>query len=131
MGAPVAAYGPFTATAVTDGGTAETVVLTTDPIIVPSYQRKVTIQGYLNITPGTSAVSCVIKVRRGTTTSGTQVGSTETALTIATDNISIPFLVSDQPGDSAGVQYVVTVAEGSAGANGTVNIVSASILVSS
>jgi hypothetical protein len=59
------------------------------------------------------------------------VGSTETALTIATDNISIPFLVSDQPGDSAGVQYVVTVAEGSAGANGTVNIVSASILVSS
>jgi hypothetical protein len=131
MGAPVAAYGPFTATAVTDGGTAETVVLTTDPIIVPSYQRKVTIQGYLNITPGTSAVSCVIKVRRGTTTSGTQVGSTETALTIATDNVSIPFLVSDQPGDSAGVQYVVTVAEGSAGANGTVNIVSASILVSS
>jgi hypothetical protein len=131
MGAPVAAYGPFTATAVTDGGTAETVVLTTDPIIVPSYQRKVTIQGYLNITPGTSAVSCVIKVRRGTTTSGTQVGSTETALTIATDNISIPFLVSDQPGDSAGVQYVVTVVEGSAGANGTVNIVSASILVSS
>jgi hypothetical protein len=131
MGAPVAAYGPFTATAVTDGGTAETVVLTTDPIIVPSYQRKVTISGYLNITPGTSAVSCVIKVRRGTTTSGTQVGSTETALTIATDNISIPFLVSDQPGDSAGVQYVVTVAEGSAGANGTVNIVSASILVSS
>lgn len=131
MGAPVAAYGPFTATAVTDGGTAETVVLTTDPIIVPSYQRKVTISGYLNITPGTSAVSCVIKVRRGTTTSGTQVGSTETALTIATDNISIPFLVSDQPGDSAGVQYVVTVVEGSAAANGTVNIVSASILVSS
>jgi len=128
MPAPVNVYSA-SASAVTDGGTAETVVLTLGPLNVDTVQHTVSIFGQLNITPGTSAVSCVIKIRRNTV-SGTQVGTTETALTVATDNISVPFSGIDTPGEQAGIKYVVTVAEGSAAADGTVNVVGATAIVS-
>jgi hypothetical protein len=121
MPAPVNIVGTK-ATAVTDGGASETVVLTCNPVITDSTQKTVHGIGFLVITPGTSAVACVIKIRRSTV-SGTQVGTTQSPITVATDVITIPFGFIDTPGDSSGLVYVVTVTETTAGANGTVGYV--------
>lgn len=121
MPAPVNIVGTKAA-AVTTGGATETVVLTCNPVTTDSTQKTVYGTGFLSITPGTSAVSCVIKIRRNTVT-GTQVGTTQSPITVATDVITIPFGFIDTPGDSSGLVYVVTVTEGSAGADGTVGYI--------
>lgn len=117
------------AAAVTDGHSTETIVLTCAPVIVDQIQKTVSISGFLNITPGTNATACVVKIRRNTVT-GTQVGTTESPIDVAATSISIPFGATDTPGESAGLVYVVTVAETSGTVNGTVNIVQATIIVS-
>ena len=117
------------AAAVTTGGATETAVLTTSGNNVDTVQKKVSIIGFLNITPGTSATACVIKIRRNTV-SGTQVGTTESPIDVAATSQTISFGATDTPGESANLVYVVTVTETSAGANGTVNVVQATVIVS-
>jgi hypothetical protein len=81
------------------------------------------IHGYVNFTPGTTAVSAQIKVRQGGTTGGAQVGPTDTVAGLVAGNpVSIPFaqifggLVMPY-----GNQFCVTVTQPAATANGTVN----------
>lgn len=80
----------------------------------------VTIQGVLNITPGTGTTGLLLKC---VNEQGTQVGSpTETQVETAgnADNVAFCFL------DSSGVQtgsYSVQVQQQGASANGTVNLV--------
>jgi hypothetical protein len=118
---PINSFGPVYVTAVTTAGQTEKVIATLTGIAVDSTQKNVNIQGFVNITPGTAAVACIIKVRRGTTTSGTQVGTSENSIAVATDNLTIPYFVNDNPGPSDGATYVLTVTETSASADGTVN----------
>ena len=127
MPAPINTYSG-TAAAVTDGHSVETVVLTMPGINTDTTQKTVTGIGFLDITPGTNAVACVVKIRRNTV-SGTQVGTTISPITVATDDITIPFGFVDTPGDSAGLKYVVTVAETSGTVNGTVNVVQMTVIV--
>jgi hypothetical protein len=130
MAEPVFVTDPVEATAVTTGGTAETVIVTSGFITVDTVDKCVTVSGYINLTPGTSAVAAVLKIKRGTTTGGTQVGTTLTSTTIATKLITIPFMAVDYPGESAGLVYSVTLVETSAAANGTVNQAYITALVS-
>jgi len=109
------------ATAVTDGGATETVVLVSNPITTSGPGQTVTLVGEVNITAGTNGVAAVIKIRRGSTTSGAQVGPTLTTTEVATKLYTIPLEITDAPGDVGGLTYCVTVAETSASANGTVN----------
>lgn len=111
------------ATAVTDGGATETVVLVSNAITTAGPNQTVTLVGEVNITAGTNGVAAVIKIRRGSTTSGTQVGPTLTTTEVATKLYTIPFEITDAPGDVGGLTYCVTVTETSASANGTVNYV--------
>ena len=110
-----------TATAVTDGGATEKVVATLANVSTPGPEAEVNLFGHVNITTGTAATAVVVKVRRGTDTSGTEVGTAETDTLAAGNKESIPFNVVDTPGDIAGESYVVTVTETSATADGTVN----------
>ena len=112
------------ATAVTDAGATEHVVLTLTGIETPGRNTTVNLIGVLNITVGTNGVAVVVKVRRGTTTSGVEVGTSTTDTGVATDKYTIPIAVTDTLADSAGASYVVTVTETSASADGTVNYVS-------
>ena len=98
MPAPVNVYAPSVATAVTDGGAVETVVLTTKPINTDTVQKTVTLSGWVNITTGTAGTAVVVKVRRGSATTGYQVGETVTTTTTATDDYTIGFSFSDEPG---------------------------------
>src|ERR1039458_8994749 len=130
MAEPVFVTDPVEVTAVTTGGTGETVIVTSGSITVATVDRFVTVSGYTNLTPGTSAVAAVIKIRRGTGTGGTQVGTTLTSTTIATKLITIPLMAVDYPGAGAGLVYSVTLVETSAAANGIVNQAYIAALVS-
>lgn len=123
----VSVWPEFSATAVTDGGAVETVVLTTGGIDTTPNQRRVLITGIVAITPGTAATAIVVKVRRGTTTGGTEVGTVESQTGAAGAPRVIPYHVEDSPGEVAGQQYVVTVTETSATADGTVSVVTCSV----
>lgn len=112
------------ATAVTDGGATETVVLTSAAVSTPGSNASVSLHGVVNITVGTAGVAVVVRVRRGTTAAGTLVGTATTDTAVAASKYTIPFDVIDTPGDVAGQSYVVTVTETSASASGTVNYAS-------
>ena len=112
---------PATATAVTDGGATETVVLTSAGVSTPGPNATVELHGVVNITTGTGGTAVVVNVRRGATASGTEVGTATTDTSTAGDKYTIPFSIEDTPGDVAGLVYSVTVTETGASADGTVN----------
>ena len=76
------------------------------------------IRGVLNATGGATGGAWSLKVRQGSTTSGTQVGTTDTITFPATTTISIPFSKQDLSAQGAGT-YCVTLT--AAGSNGTMN----------
>jgi hypothetical protein len=102
---------------------AETVVATSNPIKTDGPGRTILLQGVINVTAGTSAVAAVLKIRRGLTTGGAQVGTSVTQVVIATDGYNIPFLVTDSPGDVDSIQYSATLTMTSGAATSTVNVV--------
>lgn len=110
------------ATAVTDGGATETVVLTSNPVNVDTIQRRVLIQGMVDITPGSATATVTIRIRR-TSLTGTLVATIGPIAGAAATEQPIPFLCEDQPVESAGLTYVVTSQSASASGNGTVNLV--------
>lgn len=112
---------PTTATAVTDGGATEKVILASSAVSTNYGDSKVTLHGVVNLTPGTAATNVVLRVRRGSGTGGTEVGTATTDTATAGDDYTIPFSVVDQPGEVAGQVYSVTVTETTASADGTVN----------
>lgn len=124
-------FGPFSAAAVTDGGGTETVILTVGPVNTDDPADVVSIFGYLELTTNaTAATAVVVKIRKGTTTGGTQIGTTETVTATTSSKYGIPFAAKDTPGEVAGQNYVVTVAETGGGANtGTVDVASAAALI--
>lgn len=79
------------------------------------------LDGYVNITLGTSSTALVVKVRQGSTVGGAQVGTTDThTIAAASSPVSIPFSKSDLSGVEQ-TQYCLTLTQTSGGANGTVN----------
>ena len=114
--------GPMTtASAVADGGTTETVVLTLSGVTMTQPGDRIVLQGEVNISPGTSGTAVVVRVRRGTTTAGTLVGNAITHTLANPNSGTISIEVTDSPGESAGLSYVITVQVTGAAANGTVN----------
>jgi hypothetical protein len=74
------------------------------------------IHGYVNVLSGATGGAYTLKVRQGTTTAGTQVGTSDTITLPATTNMSIPFSKQDNSAAGAG-SYCVTLT--AAGSNGT------------
>lgn len=129
-GRPPRTVSPVTVTAVTDGGAVETAVMTSSAVSTDTANDTVTVWGFVALIAGAAAVAAVVKVRRGTTASGTQIGATETQLVVATDKYVVPFCFSDQPGLANGLQYTVTVTETSASGDGTVSVATIACLIS-
>lgn len=112
-------------------GAAVTIVTTTETVAavipalaeVPGGGGGMLLQGFVNVTIGTTAVSAQIKVRQGSTNAGTQVGLTDTVNGLVAGNTySIPFAqVFAGLVPSPGNQFCVTVTQPAASANGTIN----------
>src|SRR5579859_7563589 len=100
--------------------TSETIVLSLPAISTNGPGDTVSIQGKFDITFGTGATGVIVRVRRGSTVSGTLIGDANTISATAANTNDLPFAVEDTPGEVAGQVYVVTVQQVAATANGSV-----------
>ena len=112
---------------VADGGAVETAVLTSVGIFTTAQQPKVLITGMINVVAGTAATQLITKVRRGNSVSGPEIGTLLTDTVVDGDSYVLPLHVEDVPGESAGLQYTLTVTETSATADGSVSVATMSI----
>lgn len=114
---------PVSVSAVATTGGTEKVMATTAVINVDPVETTVTVWGEVEITTNASACTAVVvKVRRGTTTGATQVGTTITITATTATKYCIPFMVTETLAPSSGVQYSVTTTETGGGGNaGTVD----------
>lgn len=104
--------------------TSETTVAATPPrgySTASGTAQGVRIRADIGLTPGTGAVTCTVKVYRGTS-AGTLLSTSPAFTVVATQPIAITYAAMDsappQPGPN---QYTVTVTMGSASGNTTVN----------
>jgi hypothetical protein len=100
--------------------TAETVVATLSGITTPGTSGRVSLTGTFQLEVGTAGASLVMRIRRGTTTSGTLVGASDTVTVTAGQTQDFAHAATDFPGEVAGASYVLTAAVGSATGNSTV-----------
>lgn len=113
-----------TATAVPIVTTTETVAVTSP---LPDARRPagagIVIRGTVNLVPaGTGTTAVVLKVRQGTTNSGTQVGVSQTVQVGTTPGLDATpeiAVIDYNPAQPLG-QYVVTVTQTGASGNGTI-----------
>jgi hypothetical protein len=101
--------------------TAETVLATSNLLSLPFPTAKCLIQGIVKITLSANVTAVTVRVRRGTTTSGTLVGTAQaqTGGVTASALTCIPFMALDENLTQGAVQYVVTVECTGASANGS------------
>ena len=111
------------ASAVTIPTTTETVVATLGPFnenqSAPA--QGISFDGNINITSGTGTTAITVRVRAGTTTAGTLIGVAQSNVATAGQTINLPVAELDPTLVQANAQYVVTVQQTAASANGTVN----------
>lgn len=101
--------------------TAETVVVTTPPFNIPLDYAQIIVMAYAEVFPvGTTTTGIVAKLRRGTTTAGTQLGFNSGGTATPGAAWAWSMLYVDSPGVVAGQQYSVTLSQTAATANGTV-----------
>lgn len=100
----------------------ETAVVNTSPYTSDGANRQVTVDAEGEITTGTGTTALVVKIRRGTTTAGAQVGQSQT-ITVPTAGNKVQFgiQVLDTPGEVAGQQYCCTVTQTGGTGSGTVD----------
>lgn len=115
----------FAANAPATGGnvvtTTETVAATSPPVTSARPGQPVTLDANVTINSGTGTTGVNLICRRGTTTAGTQVGDTVTITATAGTRQTLSATWQDTPGDVASQQYVVTVTQTGATANGTIS----------
>ena len=89
---------------------AETVVATLSNVNPDSNAPEVTIEGSCAFTNGATATSVVVRIRRGTTASGTLVSEAQTSQIAAEKAIGLSIQGLDKPtGEQASLSYVMTV----------------------
>lgn len=100
--------------------TAETIVVTSLPISTTDPNQQVSLFSFITVTGGTGTTGMIMRVRRGTTLSGTVIGPQDTVTLSGTNTVNREIGVTDTPGEVAGQQYVITCQLVGATANGSV-----------
>jgi hypothetical protein len=101
--------------------TTEIVCATSEPLAPPRAGVRAILRGLVELDSGTATDGVTVRIRRGTTITGTLVSEAIEEETTAA--LAETWVVSavDTLGDVATVQYVVTVQQATASANGTVD----------
>lgn len=103
---------------------AETVLAATAAGLTAQPGARVLIQGVVNLLAGAGTTAVVLKIRRGGTTGGAQVGGNFPITLAAAANGGIAFAVEDPVGwlsQAGGGQYCVTLTQTGGTGNGSVN----------
>jgi len=98
--------------------TTETVLCTTAGITASTGQV-IRLIALTDFTSGTGTTSLTVRFRRGATATGTLVGPQDAVQTTAGNTIARSAEAEDTPGEVSGQQYVLTVQQTAATANGT------------
>ncbi len=100
--------------------TAETIVVTSDPITISPGAKRVLLVGYVQITTGAGTTALVPRVRRGPALADALVGEANPQAAAASVNDRLMVLVvDDNPGEGKR-QYSLTVVQTAASGNGNV-----------
>lgn len=89
----------------------ETVVATLEGVSTPAPDARVRLDGWVQLTSGAAATAFTVRIRRGTTASGTLIGeaNAEQLFVAAASSEERSISVQDTPGDVASQSYVLTV----------------------
>jgi len=102
--------------------TAETIVLTSPPLNIPLDFSQILLFWWLTMTVGTTTTAVFVRIRRGNALTGTNLFQVATTSTAAGGNaLSLSGCYGDIPGAVAGQQYVLTIQQTAATANGQLN----------
>lgn len=111
------------ASAVNVPTTTETIIATIGPFnenqVAPA--QGIAFDGNINMTIGTAGTAVTVRVRQGALVTGTLVGVAQAQTVTAGNTVNIPIAELDPTLVQVGAQYVVTVQQTAATANGTVN----------
>jgi hypothetical protein len=105
-------------TSVTVTTTTETVLCTLSGLSASNGQV-IRLIATSQFTSGTSTTALTFRIRRGTGITGTVVGPAAALTTTATNVVQVTHVVEDSPGEVSGQQYVLTVQQTAAAANGS------------
>lgn len=110
-----------TATNVAVTTTTETVVATLSGVSVDRADVRIALEGWVQLQTGAGTTNVSLRVRRGTDTTGTQVGEVNAeAIGAAAGSVEeFSIAVQDTPGEVASQSYVLTVQQTAATANGS------------
>lgn len=101
--------------------TTEQVACTLPGVFTPRPSQTVRLAGQVVVSTGASTTSLTFRIRRGSTTSGTQVSSSGSIAAAASTSVLFPWSGDDAPGEIGGQAYVLTVTQGAATTNGTIS----------
>jgi len=108
--------------AVTLVTTAETVILTSPPLNLSLDFEQVLLFWWATVVIGTGTTSVNILYKRGTTVGGVRINASGVNVQVTAGNtVTLSGCYADVPGAVAGQQYVVTLTQNAATANGSAN----------
>lgn len=101
--------------------TTETVVATISDVTTAKPGERVNLRGWAQVTTGGSTTALTLRIRKGTTISGTLIGeaTVEQVEAAAGSTEAHDISVDDSPGEVAYQSYVLTVQQTAAAANGS------------
>ena len=97
------------------------VVLTSQAVSTPGPDASVHLVGLVQLTTGASVTEVMVRINQWDGGIGPQVGNTIYITAAANTIYTIPFDVTDTPGEVAGLEYTVSVQGSNATTNGTVH----------
>lgn len=103
---------------------AETIIATTGPLGLAVDNAQVVLLAFIDLTIGTSGTALTLRLRRGTTLTGTQVNVGQAMTVTAGNLVHWSTIDTDQPGIAAGLQYTLTAQVTGGAAASTVSDVS-------
>lgn len=100
--------------------TAETIVATSQPLTLALDFALITILWWVEVTFGTGTTTIVPRIRRGNTLTGSAINVGAGLNATAGQSVILNGVYVDTPGAVAGQQYSLTLAQGAATANGSI-----------
>jgi hypothetical protein len=112
----------FSTTNVTVTTTTETAIISTGALTLPVGTAKIVIRAWAQLTSGAGTTAVTARIRRGSTTAGALVGEANSEAIKTAAGSTEPFfiMVTDDRANEASVEYVLTLTQTGATANGTV-----------
>ena len=117
--APLAAASVTVTAPIVVTAAVETIIATLPPFTPGSQTPLIRLFATIRMATAALTTAVTLRIRRGTTTAGPVVGTSDAVTESASVNINMTTGGEDSPGDVAGVQYILTIQATGPAANGS------------